>query len=337
MALDSDSYDYIHFNETHSSETEYDIKISELYYPAAVNSLVFCISLPTNSFLLWVLWTEQAWKITSDILLLQLTVSNLCLTVTLPFAACNALHTWVFGEWACGVGVGIYFLGLFTAVVILTAMSLHSYVTVVQPWCLSAQALTKYGVLIGSIVMWLVCAAASIKLAVSCRVIEFADIKVCVNLVESLTMKLTEIYTQIFLFFLIPVLITSFCYVHMWIMAKQGRINSQQQPSKLILGITVSTFLCLAPYSIHMFIQSLLLLDFYEYTHELIYALHYAWLIIHPIIHIYCCFIPLVHLIGVQRFRRYLPMPCNTLSLCRDETKTDSPMALIPLQNEEEI
>lgn len=150
-------------------------------------------------------------------------------------------------------------------------------------------------------------------------------------------MKLTEIYTQIFLFFLIPVLITSFCYVHMWIMAKQGRINSQQQPSKLILGITVSTFLCLAPSSIHMFIQSLLLLDFYEYTHELIYALHYAWLIIHPIIHIYCCFIPLVHLIGVQRFRRYLPMPCNTLSLCRDETKTDSPMALIPLQNAEEI
>ncbi|KAL3988658.1 septin 4 [Sarotherodon galilaeus] len=333
MALDSDSYDYIHFNETQSSETEYDIKISELHYPAAVNSLIFLISLPANSFLLWVLWTERAWKITSDILLLQLTVSNLCFTVTLPFAACNALHRWVFGEWACGVGTGIYFLGLFTTVVILTAMFLHYYVTVVQPWCLSAQALGKYGVLIGSIVMWLVCAAASIKLAVSGRVIEIADLKVCVNLVESLTMKLTEIYTQIFLFFLIPVLITSFCYVHMWIMAKQGRINSQQQPSKLILGVTVSTFLCLAPYSIHMFIQTLLLLDFYEYTHELIYA----WFVIHPITHIYCCFIPLVHLIGVQRFRRYLPMPCNTLYLCRDETKTDSPMALIPLQNAEEI
>ncbi|CAI5640823.1 unnamed protein product [Oreochromis niloticus] len=333
MALDSDSYDYIHFNETLSSETEYDIKISELHYPAAVNSLVFCISLPANSFLLWVLWTERAWKITSDILLLQLTVSNLCFTVTLPFAACNALHGWVFGEWACGVAPGIYYLGQFTAVVIITAMFLHYYVTVVQPWCLSAQALGKYGVLIGSIVMWLVCAAASIKLAVSGRVIEFADLKVCVNLVESLTMKLIDLYTQIFLFFLIPVLITSFCYVHMWIMAKQGKINSQQLPSKLILGVTVSTFLCLAPYSIHMFIQSLLLLDFYEYTHELIYA----WFVIHPITHIYCCFIPLVHLIGVQRFRRYLPMPCSTLSLCRDETKTDSPMALIPLQNAEEI
>lgn len=333
MALDSDSYDYIHFNETQSSETEYDIKISELHYPAAVNSLVFCISLPANSFLLWVLRTERAWKITSDILLLQLTVSNLCFTVTLPFAACNALHGWVFGEWACGVAAGIYYLGLFTAVVILTAMSLHCYVTVVQPWCLSAQALRKYCVLIGSIVMWVVCAAASIKLAVSGRVIEFADLKVCVNLVESLTMKLIDLYTQIFLFFLIPVLITSFCYVHMWIMAKQGRINSQQLPSKLILGVTVSTFLCLAPYSIHMFIQSLLLLDFYEYTHELIYA----WFVIHPITHIYCCFIPLVHLIGVQRFRRYLPMPCSTLYLCRDETKTDSPMAFILLQNAEEI
>lgn len=201
MALDSDSYDYIHFNETQSSEIEYDIKISELYYPAAVNSLIFCISLPANSFLLWVLWTERAWKITSDILLLQLTVSNLCLTVTLPFAACNALHTWVFGEWACGVGTGICFLGLFTAVVILTAMSLHSYVTVVQPWCLFAQALRKYGVLIGSIVMWLVCAALSIKLSVSGRVIEFADMKVCVNLVESLTMKLTESAQRFFFSF----------------------------------------------------------------------------------------------------------------------------------------
>ncbi|XP_030606872.1 C-C chemokine receptor type 8-like [Archocentrus centrarchus] len=335
MAMNNDDYDYIH--DKAESEAETHIDKTALHYAAAFTTLTFCISLSGNSFLLWVLRMERPWKTTSDLLLLQLTISNLCFTLTLPFAACNELHEWIFGEWTCGVGIGIYYLGLFTSVVILTAMPLYYYVTVIQASCLSVWVSRQYSVRVASVVMWLVCAAASIKLSVSSKVVEFGSSKVCVTLVESKTMELFDMYMEICLFFLIPFLIITFCYVHIWIMVKQGRINSHQQPSKLILWITVGTFLCLAPYNVHIFIQSLLILDVRMHTHEVIYALHYTWFIINPMTHTFCCLSPLVHIIGAQRFRRHLPMPCNKLSLCRDESDNDGSMAFIPLQNAEEM
>ncbi|XP_030606988.1 chemokine XC receptor 1-like [Archocentrus centrarchus] len=330
MALSSDEFTL--FNLTESSELKLQVEQSaQQRYAAAIIILIFCISLPGNSFLLWVLRREQAWKSTPDILLLQLTVANLCFTLNLPFEACNVLHGWIFGDWACGVGIWVYYLGLNTSVVILTAMSLHYYVSAVQVSCLCAQVSRKCGVLVASILIWLVGAVSSIKLSVNSGV---THDEVCVHM-ESLTMLLVDLYMEIFLFFLIPFFIVTFCYVHMWIMVKQGRINSNQQPSKLILWITVAIFLCLTPYCVLNFIMTLEILGVLNLTRAGFHVLHFAWAILYPLSHFYCCLSPLFHIIGAQRFRKYVSILCNPLSQSRDVSNNESSVVFIHLKDEE--
>lgn len=329
MELSSDDYDFPESTEIHKKGPE-----AFQIYAAVCATLIFCISMSGNSFLLWVLQRERAWRTPSDIFLLQLTISNLFATVILPFLACNVFHSWIFGEFACGIMTWLFLLGWNSYVTILTAMTLHCYVTVVPLSCLPAKVTSKFGVVVASIVIWLVCAAQSIKLSVSSKTTYIGSgIITCGHFQESLPMLLFDIYSEIFLFFLIPFIIITFCYVRMWISIKQGRINRQDQPSKLILGITVGCFLCLAPHNIMHFIATLWLAGALEHTRESADAMHYLGYIIFALFHFNSCLNPLFLICGSRRFRRYLPMPFNTLLQRRDGSNNASPMAFIPLQN----
>uniref|UniRef100_A0A3P8UCN0 G-protein coupled receptors family 1 profile domain-containing protein n=1 Tax=Amphiprion percula TaxID=161767 RepID=A0A3P8UCN0_AMPPE len=311
MAVSSD-YDYDLFvlhNESELNVEPQEEQSAFQVYAAVCCTLIFCISLSGNSFLLWVLLKERAWRTTCDIFLLQLTVSNLCFTVTLPFMASNALHNWVFGEWACGTVRGFYILGMNSYVIILTAVILHCYITVVHASRLSSQAFSKRRVLVCSIVIWLACAVSSIENSVNSRVIDVGFGEVCV-VFKSFFMVFFDIYMLIIFFFLLPFIIITFCYIHMWITIKQRKITRQDQPSKLILGITVGYFLCLAPHTLIAFIDTLFILHNYENS-EFRHALLHAMFIIYPLAHFYCCLNPLFYIFGAQRFRKHLPGPCN--------------------------
>lgn len=309
MALDSD-YNYSAKYTYDDSEISSEMKSAFRLFYVVCHTLIFCISMPGNGFLLWVLLRERAWKTTSDILLLQLIISDLCLTVTLPVWACYLHQEWFFEDWALGLLRGAYFLGLNSYVLILTAMTLYRYVAVVHPSRLSAQA-PKKCVLVASIVIWLVGAAASIKVSVSFITRPF------------------DICIHIGLFFLIPFIIITYCYVLMCITIKQCRISRHHQTSRLILGMIVVFFLCMVPSNIILFIESLLHFNVLEETFEWTKAMFFAALA-YMLLNVHCCLNPLLHIFGAQRFRKHLPVPCNTSSQRRDEGQNLTSMAVIP-------
>lgn len=333
MSISSDDYDYDIFfhNDTVTLDT-YDGPSAVQIYAVVCLTLIFCISMPGNSFMLWVLLRERAWRITSDVLLLQVTVSNLCFTVTLPFLACNMLHGWIFVEWACGITRGLALLGLNSHVVIITAMTLHCYVTVVQPSCLPAQIPSKFRVLVASIAIWLISAAPSIKLAVNSRVLDIGRVEVCTY--GSLSMMFIHLNVEIWLFFVIPLIIVTFCYVHMWITIKQCRERSYLQPSKSISRATVGFFLCLAPYNIRDFVDVLELVGAVKHTVGWTLVIHYTAYVIFALTHLYPCLNPMFHMFGAQRFRRHIPMPCITSTQNRDGVRSDTSVQFMSLSNE---
>ncbi len=312
-------YDFFSLFENYTYETHYEfdyndayeMKLASTFTSAVCQILIFCISMPGNVFLLCVLLKEQAWKTTSDILLLQLLISDLCLTVSLPFWAYSFLHSWIFGDWMCRITLGASFLGLKSYVLILTAMTLHSYVVVAHYPCVSAQAPQKLYVLVTSISIWLVCAAVSISVSMNAMVIYEFGGEMCLNAALTLT-KLSH-YRQIGIFFLIPAIIITFCCVHMCITIKKCTTNRRQHSLGLIWGMVVVFFLCLVPYNIILFIKSLVLADVLEFTTELSQATNTFVLFIGsvlPVVH--CCLNPLLHIFGAQRFRRHLAVPCKT-------------------------
>ncbi|KAM4551826.1 chemokine XC receptor 1-like [Odontesthes bonariensis] len=335
MALGSDyNHDYyILHNDTEIDMVEPHVELAAFdIYETVCLTLIFCISMPGNSFLLWVLLREQAWRTTSGVLLLQLTLSNLCFTANMPFVASSALHGWIFGEWACGVMRGLCSLGFNSYLVILTAMTLNCYFTVVQPSCVSAQTSSKVIVLAASIVIWLGCAAMSINIAVKSRVVNFVGKETCSIAMESLIMLLVDINMEIYLFYVIPFIIMTLCYVHMWRTIKQGRINSYPQDSKLIFGITAGSFLCLAPHCILLFIESLVIVGAVEdrvvWSHEM-----HAVFLIFALFHFYCCLSPLFHIFGAQRFRRRLPLLCITSAQRGHGSNNDTSVQFMPLND----
>lgn len=311
MAVSSDNdYEYGLFHNDSDISMDHAAKLSAFQiYTAVCTTIIFCISMPGNSFLLSVLMKEHAWMTISDVLLLQFTVSNLIFTVTLPFLACNLLHEWIFGEWTCGVMRGFSTLGYNSSVMILTAMTVHSYVTVLQTSCLSALNSSKFRVLVACTTVWIVCAVVSIKLAVKSRVIifELVDIQMCMFDYNSLNRFIFDMHVEIWFFFVIPFLAIGFCNVYMWLTLKQHGANNYPQPSKLIFWLTVVFFLCLLPFNIETFVESLMAADAIAYSSSWRHAMHYVGFIIFTLSHFYCCLNPLFHMFGTQRFRRHFP------------------------------
>lgn len=167
-------------------------------------------------------------------------------------------------------------------------MSLCCFMSV----CTSLQKFPPHG--------WDICAAASGKVSMSF----VAD----------------DIYMQTGLFFLIPFIIITSCYVHTWITTKQCRINRDQAASRLTLEITVGLLLWLAPYIITLFIQSLIRFDVLKNT--VVWLPHYVG------VHCRTALLPLLS----------EPVPCiwSTVTLHpegRDGRQTLNSMAVIPYLN----
>lgn len=316
-------YDYI---ETPSDPIPEKTPAVRLSYTVCC-IVISCIAILGNSFLLWVLLKERAWKTTSKILPLQLTISNLCFAVTLSFEAQRVLRGWVFRDWGCAVHIGAFLLWLYSYVWILTAMTLYRYVAVVR----ALSTPKKICVIMASIVIWLVCAAVSISGSLNSEARDhgFGEIR-CFRVPRSLTMIHFEINTEIGLFFVLPFIIMTFCYVHMCVTITQRRMISHHQASRLILGLIVVFFLCLAPYNIIWFIGYLMMLGFVGIPGQYVQNIHHVHAIIHILLYLHCCLNPLIHIIGTQRFRRHLPMSCKASSLRRDGSQNLSLMAVIP-------
>ncbi|XP_044224917.1 chemokine XC receptor 1-like [Thunnus albacares] len=318
MAFNSDDYGYaVHYNNSESGFVAHHDEMKSAFhlFSVACCILTFCLSMPGNGFLLWVLLRERAWKTTSDILHVQLTISDLCFTMTLPFWVHTLLHPWIFGDWACKVIVGAFSLGFSSYILFLTAMTLYHYVVVVHTSCLSAYHPRKFSVLVASIVIWLFCAAVSMMESMysGARDDKLGEIECLYGSHMSFSMVLFAIYIEIVLF-VIPLSIITFCYVHMWITIKQCRLSRHHRASRLTLGIAVGFFLCLAPYTIVIFIISLEMLGVLDITANWSQAMHNGLYLIDTLPYFRCCLNPLFYIFGAQRFRRYLPMPCNISS-----------------------
>ncbi|KAM9322923.1 C-C chemokine receptor type 8-like [Pholidichthys leucotaenia] len=319
-------------NESTSEEEHWTIKSGVRVYIALCFSLIFFISSASNSFLLWVLLKERAWKTTPDILLLQLTVSNLCYTVTLPFHSFIYFHYWIFGEWACGLLRGMTLLGRYSYMMILTAMIFHQYVAPFRVSCLSAKTCG----LVVSIVIWVVCAVASIAQSVTSTVEHYSDLIICEYSSGTVSEFIIGLFTEMTLSFFIPFIIITFCYIHTRMSGNYNRTNNHRQPSKLIPRIAAGTFLFLAPDVIVSFVTCLVVFDVF-FNHLWIDYFFSATYIIIPPTSFYCCLSPLVHILGAQRFRHHLALPCGISSRSTHGSADASTVRFIPLQDAQEM
>ncbi|XP_076837798.1 chemokine XC receptor 1-like isoform X2 [Brachyhypopomus gauderio] len=305
----TEPFDYSSYytNDSHVHPDE-DLQIAGTV-TAVFYSLIICLSLSANSFLLWVLSRCKGPASSANLLLLHLTISDVAFTITLVPWTIYHIWGWQFGKLACKVLSGAIFVGFYSYMMFLTCMTVHRYVAVVfavRRAVLSARRERFYTNLTCTFV-WVFSAGCSLPEAFVSVTENTSDGVTCAPEYESLEVELATYYVQLSIFFLLPFLIIAFCYARIALTIRRSQIINRQRAVWLIFCTVIGFFLSWTPYNVTIFLRSFQLLGV-QTTYAWEEGVAYAYYITHILAYSHCCLNPLIQIFGGVRFRSHLSL-----------------------------
>uniref|UniRef100_A0A8C2D723 G-protein coupled receptors family 1 profile domain-containing protein n=1 Tax=Cyprinus carpio TaxID=7962 RepID=A0A8C2D723_CYPCA len=205
---------------------------------------IFCLSILGNGFLVCALTCYEGLNGATNLFMFCLALFDLLFTLTLPFWCVELLHHWVFGDVACKIMTGAYFVGIYGSIILLTAMTLDRFVAVVvrSYWLTRSQRLkfSKVACIGTWIISLIACrrdiTAANIN-AYSCESTIMYDEKVVY-------------YAQFIMLFVVPFAIIAFCYTKILLTLMSMSTRQKCRTVILVLCIVIAFFICWGPYHI---------------------------------------------------------------------------------------
>ncbi|KAM7041395.1 S-geranylgeranyl-glutathione receptor P2RY8-like [Molossus nigricans] len=185
-----------------------------------VYSLVALISIPGNSFSLWVLCRHIGPKSPSVIFMINLSVTDLALACVLPFQIyyhCNGNH-WVFGRSLCTLVTLVFYANMYSSILTMTCISVDRFLGVVYPLASARWRRRRYAVA-ACVAMWVLLLVALSPLARTdlTYTVKELGIVTCFDVLKStmlpsVAMWAMFLFTLFIVLFLIPFVVTVACY-----------------------------------------------------------------------------------------------------------------------------
>ncbi|XP_051989942.1 chemokine XC receptor 1-like [Xyrauchen texanus] len=275
---------------------------------AVCYATIFCLSLLGNGLLLCALTCYEDLKRATNLFMFCLALFDLLFTLTLPFWCVELLHHWVFGNIACKVVTGAYFVGIYGSLILLTAMTLDRFVVVV----VRSDWLTRSRRLVCSKVA---CACAWIISLVACLRDSMASKAEKVHIVTYACKTTTTYddnvgyYTQLILLFLLPFAVIVFCYTKILLTLMSTSTRQKYRTVILVLSIVIAFFICWGPYHIVIVLSS-----FYDFCEH--YHLHGAFVVSRILAFSHCCMNPALYFL-----RRKFRMLVSSFLFCSPELR----------------
>uniref|UniRef100_UPI003AACA0D6 chemokine XC receptor 1 n=1 Tax=Centroberyx gerrardi TaxID=166262 RepID=UPI003AACA0D6 len=303
------------FNEAASNDTingtvpdyygdgELEYLCEEGMYFGSINAafffLIFIFSVTGNSLLLCVLFCYEDKKKVTNLFVLNLACSDLVFTLTLPFWAIYYLSHWVFGDFACKFLTAAYFVGLYSSIILLTAMTVDRFATVVLQW--PSSPVKRQRCAMGACALaWVISIVACLSDAINTKVeVQGEDVFSCEA--STITEDKLGYYLQVSLLFFLPFAIIVFCYSAILRTVLHAATRKKHRTVVVVLCIVVVFFICWGPYNMLIFRLSL-----YEpqdcYVRERLYL---TFDICRLLAYSHCCMNPMLYMLS-QKFRRHL-------------------------------
>lgn len=285
--------------------------------------LIFIFSITGNSLLMCVLVIYENLKNVTNMFVLNVACSDLIFTLTLPFWAVSHLHHWVFGDFACKFIIAAHFVGLYSSIILLTAMTVDRFTTVVlHNW--SSSHLRRQNWAIGAFAAaWVISFAASLSNAVNANAItNWDNVTTCEDSSEDSDVKLGY-YLQVSLLFFLPFVIIVFCYSAILKTVLQSRNRKRHRTVVVVLCIVAAFFICWGPYNMLIFIEPWYRPKGCDATERL----EIAYNICRIFAFSHCCMNPLLYMLS-QKLRRHLLRFVPCLNLRRNERVNPSGTSL---------
>ncbi len=266
----------------------------------------FLLSLVGNGLVLCIIYKYEKLSTVTNIFLLNLVISDLIFTSSLPFWAVYHKSEWIFGRGLCKLVGSCYSIGFNSSILFLTLMTFDRYLAVVHAISAAQSRRTTYA-FVSSAAIWVLSILASIKDIVLHDVMKGGDSLLCemTGYHQSFLTKweLIGYYQQFFLFFLVPLGIVLYCYIRITIRIMTTRITEKCRAVKLIFVIVFTFFICWTPYNMVILLKAIK--TSYGEQNDCSNALDYALYITRNFAYLYCCICPVFYTFLGKKFQNH--------------------------------
>ncbi|CAI5640834.1 unnamed protein product [Oreochromis niloticus] len=249
-SLDSTSYSYDYDYDDYDELCNKTgvIQFGAIFTPVFF-SIVVILSIFGNILVLVVLVKFENLKSLTNTFILNLAVSDLFFTASLPFWAYYNMHGWTLGEHACKIVNFIFCLGFYSSGILLILMTAHRYIAVINPLS-DIVSTTGYYSIVASAIIWVVSILVSSLAFAASKV---AESKYCVY--ADSFWSLWGIYQQNILFIITSV-VFMFCCTHIMCRLLHPVQRRRNKTLKLIFILMVVFLVGWVPYNVVIFLQS---------------------------------------------------------------------------------
>ncbi|XP_048360710.1 proteinase-activated receptor 1-like [Sphaerodactylus townsendi] len=270
-----------------------------LFVPS-VYTLVVTLSLPLNIMAILMFLVKMKIRKPAVVYMLNLASADVLFVSVLPFKISYHFsgNNWVFGPEMCRFVTAAFYCNMYCSIMLMTAISIDRLLAVVYPMqALSWRTLGRASMVCFTI--WVIAIAGVVPLLITeqTKRIRHLNITTCHDVLDELDLK--GYYLHFFtifssLFFLVPFVISSVCYVCIIQCLKSSDIVAKQSKKTRAVLLSISVFsvfiICFGPTNI------LLLIHYIHFSYNnYLENIYFAYLLCVCISSINCCIDPLIY------------------------------------------
>uniref|UniRef100_A0A8C1JP41 G-protein coupled receptors family 1 profile domain-containing protein n=1 Tax=Cyprinus carpio TaxID=7962 RepID=A0A8C1JP41_CYPCA len=261
--------------------------------------VIFIASVLGNGVVLLVLYKFEKLNTVTNIFLINLLVSNLIFTLTLPFQAVHHSDQWIFGEALCKLVNGADYLGFYSSILFLTLMTFDRYLAVVHCVVANKRRRSCYAVVLSAVV-WIISVLTSLEPFIHFTVEEYPmEGLVCEDSSDA-QWKVFSLYKQFVLFFILPLIVFVYCYFRITLTVLATRMVDKHRTVWLIFIIVLMFFTFWSPYNI------ILMINENQDPKQCNSSLLYAQYVTSNIARLYFCINPLFYTFLGRKFQNHV-------------------------------
>ncbi|XP_035531809.1 P2Y purinoceptor 8 [Morone saxatilis] len=287
---------------------ETSIAISVIYM------IVTAINLAGNGLSIWILLFRTSPKTPSIMFMINLTFTDLALGAALPFQIAYQLqgYQWNLGPKMCSFLTLIFYTNMYCSILTMMAIGIDRYLGIVRPMLFRQIRKKKSIAVISCLFMWGLVLSVLYPLMTTDLTFYVPELGITTcfdvlkkDMLPSISAWAAFLFTMVFVLFLFPFCVTTFCYVS--VIRKLARDSSTAQKARAIrlafIVLLVFT-LCFAPNNILLLTHTVLRL-FYGKSLYMAYKLSLCFSCLNS------CLDPFIYYFASKDFRQKLRQIMN--------------------------
>ncbi|XP_060691848.1 proteinase-activated receptor 1-like [Hemiscyllium ocellatum] len=294
----------------------------------SVYTIVFALGLLLNCMAILMIHFRMKYKKPAVIYMMNLAAADLLFLLMLPLKIAYHFsgNNWGFGSFVCRLVTGGFYAYMYCSVLLMMCISIDRFLAVVYP-IRSATWRTWGRTVVICLVMWLVAIGGVLPLFLTEQTVYVTELGIttCHDVLPLSTLQNYSVYyfpTLCFLLFVIPLLVTSVCYICIISTLHSANVASKCKKTRAIClaVIVLSVFIvCFAPSNIILLIHYL---HFYYAPSD---ALYFAYMLCVCIGSVSCCLDPLIYYYGSTLFQMHFQnLLCSKYVTESENSETDS-------------